>query len=38
MLSYDDTPRDKLETPPNGSRSTYSWSMDMGKNVGGVVV
>lgn len=38
MLSYDDTPRDKLETPPNGSRSTYAWSMDMGKKVGVVVV
>lgn len=38
MLSYDDVPRDKLKTLSNGSRSTYSWSTDMGKNVGRIVV
>lgn len=31
MLSYNDIPRDKLETLHDGSRSTYSWSMDMRK-------
>lgn len=35
ILSYDDTLIDKLKTLHNGRSSSYSLSMDMGKNVGG---